>query len=167
MPSVAPYLPPDTVRPRGRWRGGIGEAGLSVWRATRDIDAGEELVLDYGVFSLFTEGGGGAGGWFAALFPALLDGEVYPDHRQWSTSAVAGSAPGSAGLRPLGWAQLGRAVSETQCALRLRCFLMLWRRLCGGGGQHLIVNTSPMRRIAGRSSPLHLIPLTIRLLPLT
>ena len=94
MPSVAPYLPPDTVRPRGRWRGGIGEAGLSVWRATRDIDVGEELVLDYCVFSLFTEGGAGAGGWFAALFPALLDGEVYPDHRQWSTSTGAASSPG-------------------------------------------------------------------------
>jgi hypothetical protein len=100
VPSVAPYLPPDTVRPRSRWRGGIGEAGLSVWRATRDIDAGEELVLDYDVFSLFTEGGAGEGGWFAALFPALLDGGVYPDHRQWGTSTGAGS-PGELDNQPI------------------------------------------------------------------
>jgi hypothetical protein len=51
----------------------------TVWRALRDIPAGEELRFDYGVFAE-----GGEGQWFAELFPALLEGEAYPDHTQWA-----------------------------------------------------------------------------------
>jgi hypothetical protein len=89
--SRSPNFAPD---------GPCGEPA-TVWRATRDIEEGLELVFNYDVF---TEGGEGE--WFAELFAVLLDGEAYPDHRQWSTSLgevdepIALTEPNERGPRP-------------------------------------------------------------------